>query len=180
MGNLLLGVILAGFACYSIYHLYRVATYRRAKMRQTQYFAQTKTIWHMRTLSPTAFEHYVATIYELMGHSVTVTKQSGDGGIDVILKNAEGTAGVQVKRYSSLNVGRPFVQMLVGACANKYDKMIFITSSDFSEEAYIYAAEQGVQLINGAELSAMAKKVFGEEHEHRTFAFSFDHRMKAM
>ena len=62
------------------------------------------------------------------------------------------------------NVGRPAIQKLVGANSiKKADEMIFITTSDFSNEAKDYANKVGVKLINGKELIKMIATVNNSE-----------------
>ena len=131
----------------------------------------------MKYMSPTEFEHYIATLYEAQGFRVTVTKQSGDGGIDVILENEEGKTAVQVKRYDQKTVGRPEVQNLVGASLKGFNNRIMVTSSDFSREALEYAHDHGVTLVNGKSLEDMAEKVFGQSNAGKAFSFKFGHRM---
>jgi HJR/Mrr/RecB family endonuclease len=177
--GVVLGVILAGFGVYSVIHFFQVARYQYLKAKRLAAIQRIKSTLQMNHMSPTEFEHYVGALYENLGYSAAVTKQSGDGGIDVVLRNSEGTAGVQVKRYRDTMVGRPEVQKLVGACAKKYDKMIFVTSSDFTNEAVAYAAEHGVVLINGGSLEAMAKKLSTKDPIQESFAFKFHHRMKS-
>ena len=47
-------------------------------------------------------------------------------------------------------IGRPLIQKLVGANSTVHaDKMIFITTSDFSVAAIEFAQEANVELING-------------------------------
>lgn len=169
-------LILAGFSLKS---LVNVAKFHIAKAQKIERASKIKTAAQMGFMSPTEFEHYVATLYEKLGYKATVTKQSGDGGIDIILKNLEGTAAVQVKRFNGHSVGRPDIQKLIGA-GRMYDKMIFVTSSDFTHEARVEAADAGLLLIDGKDLEAMAKKVFGEDHRTQTFAFKFNRKMEQL
>lgn len=113
--------------------------------------------------SPTFFEHAVVKLLVAMGYggangAASVTKQSGDGGIDgVIDQDALGLSRVyvQAKRYSiDSSVGRPDLQAFVGALSGKADSGVFITTARFSAGAEAYAREIPARLIliDGARL----------------------------
>ncbi|MFJ8356011.1 restriction endonuclease [Bacillus paramycoides] len=60
------------------------------------------------------FEEYLGTLYESLGYYTEVTKESGDFGADLILKNNDETIIVQAKRYSN-KVSIQAVQEIVAA-----------------------------------------------------------------
>ena len=109
---------------------------------------------------PTNFEGLCSELFESLGYAAKQTPPTNDGGYDILLsKGAEKTI-VECKCYSiEHRVGRPSIQKLVGAnnivLANK---MLFITTSDFSVAAISYAEEVGVELINGNKLMALLDK----------------------
>lgn len=109
---------------------------------------------------PTDFEKLCAMVFEAAGYTARVTPPTNDGGFDILLINGEGRGIAECKCYDLQNiVGRPAVQKLVGAnVIAKADKMFFITTSDFSIAASVYAKETGVELINGKELLSMLEK----------------------
>lgn len=102
----------------------------------------------------TGFEKLCADLFENMGYQAKVTSQSNDGGYDIVLLKNNEAAIVECKCYSLANkVGRPAIQKLVGA--NKIalaDRMIFITTSEFTAYAISYAQKVGVELIDGNKL----------------------------
>lgn len=114
---------------------------------------------------PTDFEKFIADIYEKMEYSVKVTPPTNDGGYDVEICKDKKRSIIECKCFSqSNNVGRPAIQKLVGANSiKKADEMIFITTSDFSNEAKDYANKVGVKLINGKELIKMIVTVNNSE-----------------
>lgn len=87
------------------------------------------------------------------GKPGVVTKPTGDGGIDGIIR--EDRLGfeniyIQAKRYdSSRRVGRPELQAFVDALTGDgVDKGLFITTSRFSKSAAEYAkAQHAVKLV---------------------------------
>lgn len=67
---------------------------------------------------------------------------------------------VECKNYSDTKICDSLVKKLVGANAEvKADKCIFITTSTFTEPAKVYAANVGVQLIDGKALQEMEERV---------------------
>lgn len=103
---------------------------------------------------PTDFEKLCANLFESMGYETKLTPQTNDGGYDITLLKSEETAIVECKCFSiNHKVGRPAIQKLVGANSLVMaDKMIFVTTSDFSSSAISYAQEVGVDVINGNKL----------------------------
>jgi len=87
-----------------------------------------------------------------------VTKKSADEGIDGIIK--EDKLGldkiyIQAKKWGK-QVGRPEIQKFVGALQGKRAKKgVFITTSEFSKDAYDYVnnLDLAVILIDGEKLS---------------------------
>ena len=89
-----------------------------------------------------------------------VTKQSGDEGIDGVIK--EDRLGldviyVQAKRWDG-TVGRPEIQKFAGALQGKRaNKGVFITTSSFSKEAIGFAnsIDSKIILIDGDKLAQL-------------------------
>lgn len=83
-------------------------------------------------INPRRFEEVVASVFSSHGFRSEVTSYSGDGGIDVILRDAlDRPIAVQVKRHrGSIEVGS--IRELLGAMVLKgYTKGIFVTTSTF-------------------------------------------------
>lgn len=113
--------------------------------------------------SPSFFESLVVELLTKMGYggslsnSGIVTSQSGDEGIDGIIR--EDKLGfshiyIQAKRWeSNRTVGRPEIQKFVGALAGQgATKGLFITTAQFTKEAIAYADKQHttkVVLVDG-------------------------------
>lgn len=118
----------------------------------------------VKKISPSDFEKLVVELLVKMGYggsiedAATITKYSGDEGIDGIIK--EDILGldsiyIQAKRYSGEAIGRPVLQAFVGALSPHHAKKgVFITTSTFSHQAieYAKAAEARIILIDGHQL----------------------------
>ena len=109
---------------------------------------------------PTNFEGLCSELFESLGYIAKLTPPTNDGGYDILLTRGGEKTIVECKCYSiGHKVGRPNIQKLVGA--NNVvlaDKMIFITTSDFSGAAISYAEEVEVKLINGNKLMELLHK----------------------
>ncbi len=118
----------------------------------------------IKTSRPALFERIVIGLLVSMGYGGSLKDagqaigKSGDEGIDGIIK--EDRLGldiiyVQAKRWEG-TVGRPEIQKFAGALqGQRARKGIFITTSDFTRDAYEYASriETKIVLIDGQELA---------------------------
>jgi restriction system protein len=124
----------------------------------------TELLNQMGRMDPFKFEQLVVDLLFAMGYggsrqeAALVTKKSNDEGIDGVIN--EDRLGldviyVQAKRWQG-NVGRKEIQSFVGALAGKQaNKGVFITTSDFVQNALDYAnsVSQKIILINGQRLA---------------------------
>lgn len=125
---------------------------------------RTSLLEQLLNSDPYNFEQIVIDVLVAMGYggsreeAAQVTKKSNDGGIDGIIN--EDRLGldviyVQAKRWQH-NIGRKEIQSFVGALAGyQAQKGIFITTSDFIQNAIDYAnsVSQKVILIDGPRLA---------------------------
>ena len=132
----------------------------------------------LSTVDPFRFERIVLDLLVAMGYggsfkeAAAVTQKTGDEGIDGVIN--EDRLGmdviyVQAKRWKS-SIGRPEIQNFVGALAGKKaGKGIFITTSEFHDNARDYAAgiHQKIILIDGRRLAElMIEHDIGVAEEH--------------
>jgi restriction system protein len=132
----------------------------------------------LATVEPFRFEQIVLDLLVAMGYggsrkeAAAVTQKTGDAGIDGVIN--EDRLGldviyIQAKRWKA-NVGRPEIQSFVGALAGKKaSKGIFITTSEFHDNAIDYAAglHNKIILIDGRRLAElMIEHGIGVAEEH--------------
>ena len=136
---------------------------------------QVRTQLHelLMNLHPQQFEEFAAKLLESLGFTdVEVTKFVGDGGIDGYGNLEMGVvkvkAAFQVKRWRH-NVPPAEINQFRGAILGEFDQGIFITTSDFSDEAKRISSRRGVVpivLINGDRiLNIMLEKGLGVRQE---------------
>ena len=141
---------------------------------------QVRTQLHelLMNLHPQQFEEFAAKLLESLGFTdVGVTKFVGDGGIDGYGNLEMGVvkvkAAFQVKRWRH-NVPPAEINQFCGAILGEFDQGIFITTSDFSDEAKKVSSKRGVVpivLINGDRiLNIMLEKGLGVRQEPLTVA----------
>ncbi|MDB5123694.1 MAG: Restriction endonuclease [Mucilaginibacter sp.] len=117
-------------------------------------------------LSPRQFEMMVAEIFEERGYSVELTKETRDGGKDLIILDQRDIGNfliyAECKRYAPGNpVGVSVISDLIGRMsADRATAGMVITSSYFSPDAKTFKTkfEHQMQLIDFLKLSTMITK----------------------
>lgn len=112
------------------------------------------------------FEHLIREVFEkefsTRGAEVKITKASSDGGVDVVIFDPNPILGgkivVQAKRYTN-TVNLSSVRDLFGTVLNEgASKGILVTTSDFGPDAYKFAADKPITLLNGSNLLHMLEQ----------------------
>lgn len=120
----------------------------------------------LRETNPYFFEKVVLILFQAMGYGeFKETPKSNDGGIDgVINQDALGLEKIyiQAKRYAENNIVRePAIRDFIGAMSGDVSKGIFVTTSGFSEDAILKAANDHnhkIILIDGDRLTDLMIK----------------------
>lgn len=113
------------------------------------------------------FEHYVAQLLKHKGYRVSVTRGSGDLGVDVIAEKEGSRFAVQVKRQTS-NVSRRAVSDAVaGKQHYQCDSSMVITNSNFTSGARALAKSNACKLVDRKELSSWIFEFRGEVLDQR-------------
>ena len=113
----------------------------------------------LNELSGIEFENLCKNLLEKMNFEVSTTKQSGDGGIDLIAYShqpmLEGKYIVQCKRYSG-SVGEPIIRDLYGVVnSERANKGILITTGTFTKSAVEFSMGKQLELIDGEKLNQL-------------------------
>lgn len=116
-------------------------------------------------LSGPEFERLVGSLLVRMGFQIEMTKTTGDGGIDIIATLKQALVGgrflVQCKRFAvGTSVGAPLVREFYGTLTadRKAVKGIFITTSDFTDQARDFARDLPLELINRETLGSLLQQ----------------------
>jgi restriction system protein len=112
------------------------------------------------------FEHLVAQLFEWefvkQGVEVKVTRASRDSGVDAILFDPDPLRGgkyvLQAKRYTR-TVDVSAVRDLYGTVMNEgANRGILITTAGFGPDAYEFAKDKNLSLVDGTNLLIMLHK----------------------
>ena len=114
----------------------------------------------MYTLSPGDFERYSASLFRQKGYDVKVRGRSGDSGVDLDIRSADGRKAVaQCKRYNK-TVGSEIVRELFGTMIHERASHAFlITTASISKAAREWARGKPITLIDGATLEEIAASI---------------------
>lgn len=111
---------------------------------------------NLMDLSPQDFENLVCNLFAKMGLESKLTRASRDGGVDVIAFDSRpifgGKVVIQAKRYKN-TVGVSAVRDLYGTLMNEgANKGILVTTSGFGSDAFTFAKDKPIELIDGGGL----------------------------
>jgi restriction system protein len=114
-------------------------------------------------LSPFEFEALVSNLFGKMGLESKLTRSSRDGGVDVVSFDKRPVLGgkvvIQAKRYRH-TVGVSAVRDLFGTMMNEgANKGILVTTSGYGPDAYDFARDKPIELIDGGGLLYLLDQV---------------------
>lgn len=112
------------------------------------------------------FEHLIRELFEKefnnSGGEVRITRASKDGGVDAVAFDPDPIRGgkivIQAKRYTNV-VGVSAVRDLYGTVMNEgATKGILVSTADFGPDAYSFAKDKPLSLLNGNNLLHLLHK----------------------
>jgi restriction system protein len=111
---------------------------------------------NLMDLNPYEFENLVANLFGQMGLESKLTRSSRDGGVDCVAYDARPVLGgkvvIQAKRYRH-TVGVSAVRDLFGTMMNEgANKGILVTTSGYGPDAFDFAKDKPIELIDGGGL----------------------------
>ena len=110
-------------------------------------------------MSPYDFEELIAALFRSRGYEASVTKRSGDQGVDVIAKKAGERIAIQAKCYANSTVGNSAIQEVVaGMKLYNASSAFVVTNSTFTASANQLAEANNVRLIDRSELAKLLLK----------------------
>lgn len=125
-------------------------------VEQGDILAELESRPNLMELTPFGFENLVSNLFHSMGLETRLTRASRDGGVDVVAFDTRPVVGgkvvIQAKRYSN-TVGVSAVRDLYGTMMNEgANKGILVTTSSYGPDAYDFAADKPIELIDGGGL----------------------------
>lgn len=117
----------------------------------------TSSVSDIAKLDWMEFEALLGEFYRQQGYTVKQKlSHSSDGGVDIKLTKDRKVSLVQCKHWKKQKVGVKVLRELYGVLLDsKADKMIVITSGEFTIDAQQFAQHKEFDLINGVQLVSM-------------------------
>ncbi|KAB1184796.1 MULTISPECIES: restriction endonuclease [Haloferax] len=137
----------------------RLAQFENVSFTQNSRAPRYMDLTDLELVSGHEFEHILAEVLSRIEGSATVTKASGDQGVDVVWFRDTETIGIQAKAYNKDNpVGNSAVQEIftgskVLDLEYSIDKSAVVTTSRYTESAIEAAEKSGVRLYGRSQLS---------------------------
>lgn len=133
-------------------------------IEQIELSVKNELLEKLKTVDPYSFEKIILILLKKMGYGDFIeTSKSRDGGIDGIIN--EDQLGlekiyIQAKRYTENKVRETEIRNFIGAMSGDTRKGIFVTTSNFDENAQKKAREahHTIILVNGTKLVELMHK----------------------
>ncbi len=159
---IIMGFVMLAFCLGSILISILIKINKTKKERELQEAIIKSNISQIDNLTPYMFEEWVARLLRNMGFKATITRKSGDYGIDVIAeKNQTQTKiGIQVKKYNK-SVGIKAVQEVISGMSY-YDcneGWVVTSANDFTPAAKNLANKRNIKLITRNDLAMILNKL---------------------
>jgi restriction system protein len=132
-------------------------------VEQSDVLGQLDARPNIMDLTPFEFENLVGNLFSKMGLETKQTRSSRDGGVDVVAFDARPILGgrvvIQAKRYKN-TVGVSAVRDLFGTMINEgANKGILVTTSGYGADAFTFARDKPIELIDGGALLFLCEQV---------------------
>lgn len=142
----------------SLDQIERMVSYQIALKKFERQKAETGEDW-WKALSSYDLEEAVALLFNRKGFDASVTKKSGDGGVDVIVRSSDKTLLIQCKGWES-KVGVKPIREMAGVVHHHTEKDcvgIILSTNGFTSEAIKFANQSKTLLWDSKTLSEIAK-----------------------
>jgi len=123
-------------------------------------------------IAPLQFERLFQQIFLVFGFKASLTRVTGDEGIDIKLNTPDGQNGiVQCKRYAQQSsVSARDIREFLGAMVHSSSQFgYYVTTTNFSTQAIEFSKDKNIYLIDGRKLTALVISSVGVETNQRSF-----------
>ncbi len=135
----------------------------RRFVNQADMLSELESRPNIMELNPFEFENLVSNLFGKMGLESKLTRSSRDGGVDAVAFDKRPVLGgkvvIQAKRYRH-TVGVSAVRDLFGTMMNEgANKGILVTTSGYGPDAYEFAKDKPIELVDGGGLLYLLEQV---------------------
>lgn len=124
----------------------RLAAYKQISVSESSRAARYMDLTDLQLLSGHEFEHVLAEILCRVEGDATVTRASGDQGVDVVWFRDDVTVGIQAKAYNNSNpVGNSAVQEIFTGSVVLQSEFSIDTAAVVTTSRYTKGAKQAAQ-----------------------------------
>jgi restriction system protein len=117
----------------------------------------TSGLREVDAMTGVAFEDYVAKRLRAAGYRVSLTKVTGDFGVDLIASKGGARIAVQCKRYGQ-RIGPAAVQQVVaGAAMHRCSATMVVSNQEFTAAAVALAQAHSCELVGRSRLPRWAR-----------------------
>ncbi len=100
------------------------------------------------SMNAVAFKEFTVSLFREIGYTVEITPETGDNGIDLLLRKNNQLIAVQCKRWSA-PVGEPVVRDFYSALMSSGAQSGYVvTTSTFTSHAYAFAEGKPIHLVD--------------------------------
>lgn len=158
--------LLTGAGLLTLIALWALLTWQMQELRRGR--RGVVTVEQLYALSPQEFERFVADLFERRGYVVEIRGRTGDLGVDLAVRQANGRlAIVQCKRYRHA-IGPDIVRELFGTMVHERAFHGFlVTTAGISESARAWAADKPMTLIDGPTLARLSDDMIKPLHNQQ-------------
>jgi CheY-like chemotaxis protein len=148
-----------------------LSQYRKNEDAKEQMYHRYVYEQRLTELPPYRFEMFVRDLFEKMGFNCELTKQSADGGVDVVMFKDGEKFVAQCKRYKGL-VGEPILRDLMGTMTHeKATKGFLVTTGSFSQPAKKWSQGKNIELIDKFTLAGLVKRFIASDFQVELLGF---------
>lgn len=116
--------------------------------RAYTYWETMKRYNYWNSLDGHSFERAVAAVYRAQGYEAEVSKEGGDGGIDLLLRKDGEETVVQCKAHNKA-VAPAVARDLYGTMiSNHYTKGMIISKNGFTKGVYDFVEDKNIELVD--------------------------------
>jgi hypothetical protein len=134
-----------------------------------------KRLTDLQNMNGTQFEYFVAEVLRARGHQVRILGRSGDQGVDLLLKEADGkTIAVQCKHYSKPVGNKAIQEVFAGQRYYDADEAWVVAPSGYTIGGRQLARKLGVHLLGRESLLRWTEQL-DEKHRVLRLNLKLDH-----